>query len=100
MMLHLKSLMLLPCFFSDSLAWGPVFEPLKGRSGAKVYLQISSDDEFDRPRRVEISYTVGPLNRYQVFDGEVVQSRLFISKPIVLDSSFFGIANPFDYAIN
>jgi hypothetical protein len=80
-------------------AFGPRLEPV-GRIVAND-LQMSQSgsdqdegglDKQSHSRRFALHYE----NRFEEVNGEIFQSRLFISEPFLFDSSSFGIVNPFD----
>ena len=93
----------------SALGFGPRFEPLKGNCGGRAgrtalcggSRSASYSDEDHEQEGPESSswnmYSLHYENRYETdWNGELIQSRVFISKPFVVDASMFGLANPFD----
>jgi hypothetical protein len=80
-------------------AFGPRLEP-GGRSVATDLQMSQSGSDSDsgglekqsHSRRFALHYE----SRFEEVNGEIFQSRRFISEPFMFDSSSFGIVNPFD----
>lgn len=76
-------------------AWGPTFEPLvKGGSRwRRIALYNTGADQSDD---FQTTNQVGYQLRYESRLEESGFRRMFISEPFVLDSSMFGVVNPYD----
>lgn len=87
----------LPCL---ARAFGPKYEPLKGGRG-NTFGRMSrsnneSNEERKRPGVQRRGFSLHYENRIFEINGEILQGRVFISEPFVLDAFSFGIANPFE----
>jgi hypothetical protein len=81
-------------------AFGPRLEP-GGHivtTDLRMSLRTGSDQDSDNESQVSPShrFALHYESRFEEINGEIFQSRLFISEPFVFDSSSFGIVNPFD----
>lgn len=100
------SFLLLSTSLASALGFGPRFEPLKGgrgeRAGRTELCKSASFSDEDHEREGPESsswhtYSLHYESRYETGrNGELIHSRVFISKPFVVDASMFGLANPFD----
>lgn len=86
-------LSLLVAFVDPLLAWGPLYEPLKGNFG-RVATQLkarSDDEEVDSyPATLERTYTLHYKEEGDLYDGEILRQRVFISEPCGMDESLFS----------
>ena len=101
MVYAIVALLLFVAFPFQASAFGPRLEPIKGGYGPRSNLFAISDyDESDEQENLSATksrvYTIHLENHFEEIDGEVFRSRLFIAEPFVLDSSMFGVVNPFD----
>ena len=100
------SFLLLSISVVSALGFGPRFEPLKGgrgeRAGRTAHSRSASfsneDHEHEGPESSSWNtYSLHYENRYETGrNGELIHSRVFISKPFVVDASMFGLAHLFD----
>ena len=90
----------------SSLGFGPRFEPLHGGCGGRAshtsLCRTASffEDDYEHDGLTSSSWHTFSLhyeNRYETgLNGELIQSRIFISEPFSMDVSIFGFANPVD----
>jgi hypothetical protein len=85
-----------------TVAFGPGLESVKGAHRSRTNrFAISDYDDHDRDIRENLNsrnraYTLHYETIVEKIDGEFFHSRLFVSEPFYIDSTMFGIVNPFD----
>jgi len=96
-----------PAILRTAVAFETRFEPLKGGYGGsrrriwKAEFSGDHQEEKEEHRHHQSrGYTLHFENRYESVDGETIHSRLFISEPFVLDAAMFGVANPYEAAVD
>jgi hypothetical protein len=80
-----------------SKAWGPRSEPSKPRPlTSPLYGRFNEEQDGEAQVSRTSSFKLHYESRYREADGVLLHHRIFISEPFFLDSSAFGVVNPFD----
>lgn len=83
--------------FPLSHSWGPRSEPSKPRLiSSQLCGRANEERDGETHGSRTSSFKLHYESRYSEADGVVLHHRIFISEPFVLDSSAFGVVNPFD----
>jgi hypothetical protein len=82
---HLKHFLLF-YLLSPAIAWGPIFEPLKGGYGMGT-ARKAADRDYEDWDWMEQTHTLHYEDTDTQVDGEPLRSRIFISQPLLWEPS-------------
>lgn len=74
---------LLCLLVAPAVAWGPRYEPVKGGYGISTQLKASERDHSHDRDLVDNTFALHFEETDTYVDGELFQSRMFISKPLL-----------------